>query len=273
MRKPFGRIGSKTYIAKYIISHFPNDYENMNYIEPFCGSGAIYWAKKPTTKERIEVLNDIDSNLIHAFENIKIINISDIPEDYKQIYKKYEESDDLLTNFYKSLDINTDKPLDIFVKNIVQYNFTYCSIGVRKAYSTKILINNKKQGSISGKVPLIPKYQERMKNTVFTTFDYKDIIVKYDSPNALFYLDPPYEKSNKHKLYSTINKEFDFNELYNILKNIKGKFILSINDSELIRNIFSECPRFNIIPFVVKAHSNNKHIGGKDRNELLIKNF
>lgn len=268
MKKPFGRIGSKTYLAKQIISFFPSDYEKMNYVEPFCGSAAIYFSKKPSI-DRIEVLNDIDKDLVYAFENINHIDIKDIPENYKQVYTKYEESNDILTNFYKSLN-KSDKPLDKFIKNIVKYNFTYCCIGHGKAYSSKILVNKRKQGSISGKVPLIQKYQERMKDTVFTTIDYQDIISKYDSDNTLFYLDPPYEKSNKNKLYSTINEEFDFENLLKCIKQIKGKFILSINDSDSIRTMFKD---YMIIPILVKAHSTNKPIGGKDRNELLIKNF
>jgi DNA adenine methylase len=57
----------------------------------------------------------------------------------------------------------------------------------------------------------------------------------------------------------------------NILKNIKGKFILSLNDNKEIIELFND---FRITRIKVNVYSNIKDgIGGNDRNELLIMNF
>ena len=54
-----------------------------------------------------------------------------------------------------------------------------------------------------------------------------------------------------------------------LLSGIKGKFILSINDSANIRAIFN---KFNIKALTVKAKG-RVGLGEDDRKELLITNF
>ncbi|MDR1107123.1 MAG: DNA adenine methylase, partial [Treponema sp.] len=34
--------GTKTMIASWIVSNFPEDYQNMTYLEPYFGSGSIF---------------------------------------------------------------------------------------------------------------------------------------------------------------------------------------------------------------------------------------
>lgn len=54
--------GSKWRIAYWIISHFP---EHKVYCEPFFGSGAIFFSKKPVY---IETINDLDGNVVNLFK-------------------------------------------------------------------------------------------------------------------------------------------------------------------------------------------------------------
>ena len=82
-----------------------------------------------------------------------------------------------------------------------------------------------------------------------------------------FFIDPPYEESKG--LYKAFT--FDFEELRDVLSKIKGSFMLTLNDSPNIRNIFRE---FNIKSVVVPAGSKKfGDIGAKDRKELIIMNY
>ena len=81
-----------------------------------------------------------------------------------------------------------------------------------------------------------------------------------------FFLDPPYEDSKT--LYK--NGVIDYEEMNNLLSNIQGYFMLTINDSPNIRKIFSN---FNTKTIVVKSKNKNKNIGNTDRNELIIMNY
>ena len=45
-------------LGKTILTHFPDGYETMNYLEPFGGSGAILFSKKPSP---VEIYNKKDN--------------------------------------------------------------------------------------------------------------------------------------------------------------------------------------------------------------------
>jgi DNA adenine methylase len=65
--------------------------------------------------------------------------------------------------------------------------------------------------------------------------DFEKVIEKYDSESTYIYLDPPYWKTENY--YS--NHDFDRNDherLANVLKNVKGKFSLSIMISLFFQN-------------------------------------
>jgi DNA adenine methylase len=248
MRKLFCRIGSKTNIADLIIGLFPKNYTEYLYIEPFAGGAGVYWVKKPSVAE---ILNDKDKALIQAYKNVQNVVV---PDDYK----KYGsiKSTEQLTAFMRSPPKNS---FEKFLKDITKYCYTFSSKGVGKAYE-------RQNGSIIGKVPLIPKYQERMKNTKFLSQDYKTIIKKYDSPHTLFYLDPPYEESKG--IYK--NHSIDYVEMVKLLKNIKGIFVLSLNYNKDFLELFKD---FNIYKIHVKSQSRGNSDIGHDRYELLIKNY
>ena len=75
MRAIFRYPGSKWMIADWIIQHFPAGYEKMVYLEPFAGSGAVFFNKIPGA---VETINDLDSNIVNLFRVLR-----DRPEDLK----------------------------------------------------------------------------------------------------------------------------------------------------------------------------------------------
>lgn len=83
---------------------------------------------------------------------------------------------------------------------------------------------------------------------------------------ALFYLDPPYHGTEKY-----YNCSFGINEhkaLCDILKNIKGKFVLSYNADEFICELYKD---FNIE--FISRKNNLSADKGKEFNEVIIRNF
>ena len=91
----------------------------------------------------------------------------------------------------------------------------------------------------------------------------------YDSPDTFFFFDPPYERTRTIYGYSE-HKDFDYSRLLEVLRNIRGKFLMTINDSPLLREIFKE---FQIKPTKVYARWSRKTKRAQDRNELLIMNY
>lgn len=86
----------------------------------------------------------------------------------------------------------------------------------------------------------------------------------------MFYLDPPYVGTENY--YKNTNG-FGIKEhklLNELLKNIKGKFMLSYNDCELVRELYRG---FNIKELKIRYSLNNNVLKRKESKEVLIMNF
>lgn len=112
----------------------------------------------------------------------------------------------------------------------------------------------------------IELYQQILGNYTILHKDYKFLINKYDSPTTFFYLDPPY-----YNLYSGAYEtgEINHEELFKLLDNIKGYFLLSYNDTPYIRNLYKD---YYITDFISKQ-ANLGRGGLRLVSELLISNY
>ena len=111
-------------------------------------------------------------------------------------------------------------------------------------------------------------YAKRLKHVSIENMSYERLIKEYDYKQALFYLDPPYVGTED---YYKMPKEFNLSEhenLASILKNIKGKFVLSYNDCEIVRGLYRG---FRLKETKVRYSINGKSRGL--RGELIIMNF
>lgn len=245
LTSPLCRIGRKKPIQYVIKNISPKEFNK--YVEPFVGSGDIYFVMDldPNTPA---VINDLDPEIATAFKILKSNPNIDNIDRFKN--KSLEE----VRNFMKQ---SHTSPIDKLAKII----YDLCGTFGGKAQGAKIY----KNPNIEPKLRKIPKYAEYMKNTKVLNQDYKSVIKSNDSVDTYFYLDPPYESSKG--LYS--KSEFNYEELANVLSKVKGKFVLSLNDSPNIRNLFKQ---FKIRSIRVEGHGGSS-IGEKTRKEVIIKNF
>lgn len=239
--KFFCRIGSKSSLKDKIIPKIP---DSKIYVEPFVGGGAVFFGRR--TKAEKEVLNDKDTELMSAYRFLK--NRNSLPK------LTLPEGLSQLNSF---VETKSRSPNDSFLKYIIRSCGTFGSKGSGQIYRD---VNLKK------KLDKIPVFHERLKDVTLLSQDYQSVMTKYDSPDTFFYLDPPYEKSED--LYKNV---IDLETLAKICKNMKGNFILSINDSPAIRRLFKDSKFKRNFVIVKGPHNNN--IGEKDRREILIRNF
>jgi site-specific DNA-adenine methylase len=57
IRGPIKCHGGKFFLSQWIVDHFPNDYEEYDFIEPYVGGGSVFLNKNRS--KTIEVINDI----------------------------------------------------------------------------------------------------------------------------------------------------------------------------------------------------------------------
>jgi len=242
----FCRVGSKRALRNIVPRYFPKDYNK--YVEPFVGGGAIFFYNDFSGKKI--VLNDLDKDLMNNYKKIKRGLTGDI--------SKYNSTD---LNYLKQIYAKTGgTDMDRFVRYVLESCNTFGSKGqgnpLYKASNPFMKLKN------------LDKYQEKLSGASLLNKDYKQVIKSNDAVDTLFYLDPPYEDSTGLYKKDQLNLE----ELSNLLKGIKGKFLLSVNDSANTRKIFSP---FKITKIKVKGqgHHENSAIGAGTRKELLVRNY
>ena len=241
MNKPIvHRIGGKWYCCKKVLSHFPTDYDT--YIEPFVGGGSIYFN---SPKKVIEVINDLDSELVDIYQVCKERAFQIEAKTYTQEeYTRIKEEPDI--------DLRTKITNKLIISRLSFFgigNFNNDNSTISPSFCNKY-----------------ERYHERLKDTLICNKDYKEIIATFDSASSFFYLDPPYEDSNK-TVRGNLYTDIDLDELKQILTHIKGKFLLSLNDSERNRNLFKD--------FTIETVSTSYCGRKKNKNvdDLIIKNY
>jgi DNA adenine methylase len=242
LKAPFGRTGGKNKLKKRIVDgYFPDDYENMIYVEPFLGAGSIYFYKNPSKKE---VINDLDETIYNLIKGFQKYDATKIKNDVDGEYNKKE--------FEKIKQWNPSNEYGNFIRNLILARMSFLSNGISFKGDRKI--NSNFEG-----------YKERLKNTIILNKDYKEVIKKYDSPDTFFYLDPPYEHSEK--LYK--NDTVPIVELYNLLSKIKGHFLISYNDSKEAKQLFKDY----YIKYVYTTYENTRYTEKKRKREMLIADY
>jgi DNA adenine methylase len=244
----FCRVGGKTPIIEDILKVIP---QHTTYVEAFAGGASVFWNK---SKAKQNVLNDLDAELIDGYKALK--KASTNPADYPFIDDENEKVRKDKMNEFISKDHKD--PTAKVMKTIYKTCNTYGATGKGKI----VLTRHQKT-----KLNLVPYFINKIKsNVAITSQDYKAVLKKYDGPSTFFFLDPPYEKSGG--LYKS--SYIDYEEMADLLKKLKGKFLVTINDSPEIRKVFED---FNIYPIKVKSQSRGKGNFKGVRDELFITNY
>ena len=242
---PFARQGGKNNGKKKILASFPSTDKYDIYVEPFIGAGNIM-LNAPEVKKMIGA--DTDTNIINAFNDMKKVDLDTIQEyNFRPSRKRFNE-------IRKGFGKNKDPKKRLYEFLYLKFN-SYS--GLMTTYTREGTTGKffKKNFEI---------YQEKLKHIKIMKSDYKVTIKKYDSPTTFFYLDPPYMGTDT-KEYETGN--IDHTELASILRNIKGLFLLSHNDTEEIRELYKG--------FKIKRTKIRQPIISNDeyKKEILIMNY
>lgn len=244
-------IGGKKLLRKSIMNEFPNEDEIGRYIEVFGGAGWVLFSKEP--EKHLEVFNDIDSNLINLYRCIKY-HCEELQKEIDWLCISREQFFDCKEQLQIRGMTDIQRAARYFL--IIKASFG----ADRKSFCTS-------SKNLSNSVEYLTEVKNRLKKVVIENNTYDKIIKTYDREKALFYLDPPYLGTEKY--YSSDFGMDDHIKLHSLLKKIKGKFILSYNDDDFIKELYKD---FKIIEVERNNNLTSKTKTGRYK-ELLIKNF
>jgi DNA adenine methylase len=222
--------GSKQTIARWIIDHFPSNYRELTYLEPFFGSGCVFFNKEPS---QIETINDRDGEVSNLFLQIR--------ENTEQLIFLIEHTpwsrDDFLLSFEKSND-----PAEQARRFLVR---TWFAIGTnyRNKNSLRMNIGRASGGHECFHLKLPETLRETAKRLKHESKRYVQIenrdalllIQKYDRPNVLMYLDPPYvaETRRHKKIYQHEMNDMEHEKLLQLISGLQAHVLISGYDCDL----------------------------------------
>ena len=248
--------GGKYYLAKTLCEFIP---EHEVYVEPFAGGASLFFAKQPVPKE---VLSDINCDLI----------------DFYKTFRKLKSIEELLHHGWFPFPKRFEQCKTCIQDGECQHPKAYCFLFLNKfAYGGKTgryspnpakIERCREKGKyceIKNVVRSFEVIKDRLKNVVFLCEDFRTVIPRYDSPKTFFYLDPPYYKTSDHNDFYVQMLEPE--PLYDVIKKIRGKFLLTYNDHPLIRKLFGK--------YVIEEKQARYRMSGKNTYHinLLIRNY
>lgn len=250
-------VGGKRLLRKTIAPLIPKDIKS--YIEPFGGGGWVLFYKDRWAD--LEIYNDLDGRLVNLFRIVKYH-----PNAFKEEYKYLLGSRDMFFQFLNGTFItDIQKAVQFYFVITRSFGGKGSSFGTVKKSSGGA---SKSQKNVLDKIDAI---HERLDKVMIENRDFETLITQYDFEDAFFYCDPPYSQGCGYDVTST--KDFDHERLREVLGNIKGRFLLSYDDSPKIRELYKgfemiEVERLNGI-------NNRSDVENRKKifRELLIANY
>ena len=248
-------VGGKKALRELIYQRFPKNYGR--YIEVFGGGGWVLFGKKP---DKFEVYNDFNNNLTNMFAVVRdqplafIQELGYLPENgrfifnlYKEIISKQRIEDKYIEEEMKKVkvyftELQAEEIQEVMKKERIEKQDVKLAVAffklIRYSYGSGCKTFGCRPYDVRKAFTLVWNISDRLANTIIENKDFEALIIQYDRPDAFFYCDPPYFETEGH--YAVVFTKEDHIRLRDTLKKIRGKFLLSYNDCEFIRELYKD---------------------------------
>jgi len=227
-------VGGKRLLRKEIIPLIP---EHSVYCEVFGGAGWVLFGKSNDKRDwglsgkqpYTEVYNDINGELVNFWRQVKH-HPKSLSEEISRELVSREVFDETKRGSGRT---EMERAVMFYYLLSTSYGSQSKNFSINTGYRYLPLRDSSKT----------EKAAERLKNVIIERKDWRDIIDRYDGDGTIFYLDPPYYEHELLYRRDGADKFLDHQEMSLRLDSIKGRFILSYNDSAEIRALYK---RFKI---------------------------
>ena len=290
--KPFLKwAGGKTQLLGEIAKRIPfNKKQEFTYIEPFVGSGAVFfWIVNQFPNIKKVIINDVNTDLISLYQCVAKDTpaIIKLLRNWEREYHMLEGNGEKKSLYYyskralynqKTMDPIIQSALFIFL-NRTCYNGLY---RVNKKNLFNVPIGSYKKPMICDEINLY-KTSQLLKHVEIISIDFEDTL-ELATENSFFYMDPPYKPLNKTSNFNSYSRMvFGDDEQIRLKEfcdklNLQGhKWLLSNSDPnqgdqniDFFDNLYSN---YKIERILAKRSINSKAKNRGLLNELLISNY
>lgn len=263
IRSPLRYPGGKSRAVKIILPIIP---EFDEFREPFLGGGSVFVYLKQKYPNKTYWINDLYPNLFHFWKQTQQ-NVDKLIEQVYNWRNVFKNGKDLHRYLLENIETFNElkKASAFFVFNRITFSGTSESGGFSKAAFEK-------RFTISS-IDRVILLASILDNTNITNYDYQEVIEK-KGENVFIFLDPPYFSATKSALYGkngNMHKTFDHERFANVLRNSAHKWLITYDDSEYIRDLFSfaNINKWNLTYGMRNVNKN----GDQNGKELFVSNY
>lgn len=248
-------LGGKKRLQSRIIDKLET-IDHKAYVEPFVGMGGIFLRRR--FRPKLEVANDANGEIVNLFRILQrhypqLMEVMRFQISSRREFERLRATDPAtLTDLERAARF-------LYLQRLAFGGQVNGVFGVAPSHGPRF--------SLARLEPVLEAAHERLDGVVFEALDWFDIVRRYDTPDTLFYLDPPY-MGGERDYGAGLFERGDFDRMARALAEIRGSFLLSINDRPETREIFHA---FRIEP--VSLRYSVSRSGTTEAAELLISNF
>jgi len=260
LRYPGGKTRALSKILRFIPNHF------SEYREPFLGGGSVFIAVKQLHPNAAYKLNDLNHDL-YCFWSVVQRNVDELINEVLRIRNTCKDGRELYVRSARSK--NTDdfhRAVRFYILNRITYSGTVDSGG----YSTEAFAKRFTLSCIEKLKPL----SNLLRGVEITNKSYENLLFE-KGKDVFIYLDPPYWRSKKSKLYGKngdLHKSFDHKQFAKNVKKCGHKWLVTCDDSDVMRELF-RFANTHIYPWEMQYGMNNvKKQRASKGKELFITN-
>jgi len=218
-------VGGKRNLAKAVVGRLSRIRHSL-YAEPFIGMGGVF-LKRPFRADA-EVINDISTDVVTLF---------------RMLQRHYVPFLDMLrwqlttrSDFERLLATDPDTLTDL--ERAARFLYLQrTGFGGKVKSRTFGVSMGPARFDVTKLVPILEAVHERLAGVTIERLGWSAFLDRYDRPGTLFYLDPPYWGCEADYGKGVFGKE-DFTRMAEQLGRLKGRFLLSINDTQEVRSLF-----------------------------------
>ena len=223
-------MGGKRRLAKRIIERLER-IPHQCYAEPFVGMGGVFLRRK--MRPKVEALNDRNGEIMNLFRIVR-----DHPDELKRQFRWALTS---RGEFKRLVVVPTATLTDI--QRAARFAFLqHMTFGGKPAHMASPSDCRAQPTRVPtfGAAKIMRRIESahhRLQNVFLEDLDWTEFIPRYDRHSTLFYVDPPYW--GNEKVYGEgLFAQADFVRLSEMLRGLRGQFLLSLNDRPEVRELF-----------------------------------
>ncbi len=247
-------LGGKSRLTDQIIKRMP---EHECYVEVFAGAAWLLFRKE---ESKTEIINDINGDLVTLYRVIKN-HLDEFVRYFRWILVSREEF-----NRFR----NTPPEVLTDIQRAARFYYLLkTGFGAKVSNPTFSIAP-----SSPSRLNLLRIEEElstahlRLSRVYIENAPFEKVLTRFDRPTTFFYLDPPYYHCEEDYGKGIFKRE-DFGKLRDILTGIKGKFIMSLNDTPEVRSLYKEFRTAT----VKTTYSATQKGATNGISEVLIMNF